>query len=142
MASYIALFIFVAIVIAVIVFFAMRHSKMKSSAWRGTVVDKGTREHVRNNSVSRRNTQQNAPRPTLTIGNVSIGQAQVGNLAHISVTYYVVVKTEEGNELYWNISEGLYEKVQIGDILEKSSGSLIPMITTPTASTSPSTSQS
>jgi hypothetical protein len=106
--------IIVAILVIGGVFAIAQYFRRKGMQWSGIVIDKGYTEST---NISNRNFQ-NGP-TTIILG------AQRPNLK-----YYIVVKTNEGKELRWNVSEGLYQTFNIGDALQKNSGTLIPEVVT------------
>ena len=109
--------------IAVLVFIGLgvNYLKKRSSKWNAVVVDKDFREQVRNHN-NRRPMRNNGIGAAINIGpqGVSIGN----NNRHVTVNYFAILKSEEGKEFKWRISEGMYEKIQIGDKVEKQSGSM------------------
>jgi ABC-type Na+ efflux pump permease subunit len=124
MSEKLILFVILGVIALVFVLVSMNHFKKKSSSWKGVVIDKGTREKVRNNTTNR----NNSVGPNITIGKVSIGGLTNSNQRHVSISYFVVVKTDQGKEINWGISEGLYEKIKVGDEIEKTAGTMTPSI--------------
>ena len=97
-------------------FLIINYFRKRATEWIGIVIDKGTTQSYRTTSVRRS--------PRVNVGPFSLGQ----NNRHININYYVVVETDSGKEIRWNISEGLYEVVKVGDKLKKDKGTTIPRV--------------
>ncbi len=111
------------VIIGVVLFFAVlfiwliiSHFKKRSTQWTGTVIDKGYTERVQTTG---------SRRGGLKIGGTAISH---GGGQHVSLNYYIVVKIDGEKELRWSISEGLYQRISIGDKLSKDSGTMIPRV--------------
>lgn len=93
--------------------------RRREEVFEGQVVDKDIVEGV-NNSMPM-NSQ-----PGLHIG----GTAGYGNVTH---SYVVKVQTAEGKTKTWNVSEGKYEIIKIGDHVVKPKGTTDLQIVSQTA---------
>lgn len=102
--------------IAVFVWLIVNYFKKRSMQWTGTVIDKGYNERVR--STGNRGSG-------LKIGGVAVSHNRG---QHVSLDYYIVVKIEGEKELRWSVSEGMYQRINIGDKLSKNSGTMIPQV--------------
>lgn len=115
-------------IVGFIVIFAIvggLYLKKKNIAFEGEVIDKDIKE-VENID----NTVYKMSRPgTVTFGNKN-------NMSHF---YGIKVKTAAGKEIHWNISEGKYEIVKIGDYVTKRSGTTDIEITQKISDTNPQT---
>ncbi len=134
MSENIIIFVVLGIFALVFVGIGINYFKKRSSEWKATVIDKDYSEQVRNhNTVNRGNFPNRGAGPSINIGSrgISIGAANQRNL---SINYFVKLKSEQGKEFRWKISEAMYEKIQIGDTLEKKPGTTVPTII---ATTSP-----
>jgi len=115
--------------VLIVIFIIVNNYKRKQSSWTGVVIDKGFDEHIVNNTMTTsRSPRNNSAGSNIKIGNISIGGMSNRNQSHVSFKYYIVIKTQEDKELKWSISEGLYEKINLGDTLNKPSGTMIPLI--------------
>lgn len=102
--------------LCMLAFFAISFYQRKSMVWTGIVIDKGFDEHTQSNDNG---------------GGIQIGKSLRigGNVQnYVSRKYYIRVKTDVGQELKWNISEGLYGVINIGDRLAKDAGTQIPRV--------------
>ncbi len=82
--------------------------KKKNMSFEGEVIDKDVKEIENIN-----NTVNDMGRPgTLTFSTKN----------NTSRVYSIKVKTMAGKEIHWNISEGKYEIIKIGDFVTKRSG--------------------
>jgi len=113
----------IAVLVIVIGFVIIQYFRRRSAKWAGSVIDKGFTEHVDRDTVSNRSSQSGS---SLKIGGLTIG----GNMQqrHVTRSYYIRVQTDEGKEIKWPVSEGLYETIKIGDRLTKEPGTQIPRI--------------
>ncbi len=106
-----------AIIAIILIFVAVRYFRRRAMRWTGIVIDKNYIENI----ITRR-------------GNGSVVKAgsfeiDMNPQTQVKKNYYIVVKTDAGQELRWDISEGLYPIINIGDRLSKEPGTMIPMIT-------------
>ena len=105
----------------------MQHRKRKNAQWSGTVIDKDTKkEYIHNTRHSRRNRRRGGSGIGLAGAVLAGNSMRRGNY---TLKYYIFVKTDEGEEIKWEVSDGLYEEVNIGDQLKKEPGTTIPEIT-------------
>ena len=95
----------------------------REEVFEGQVVDKDIIENV-NNSMPMNN------QPGFHIG----GPIGVNNVTH---TYVVKVQTAEGKTKTWNVSEGKYEIIKIGDHVSKPKGTTELQLVSSTSSQNP-----
>ncbi len=98
-------------IIGFIVIFAIiggLYLKKKNMSFDGEVIDKDIKETDNIN-----NTVNNMDRP---------GTISFGNKNNVSHFYSIKVRTTAGKDIHWNISEGKYEIIKIGDFVTKRSG--------------------
>jgi regulatory protein YycI of two-component signal transduction system YycFG len=118
--------LFIGVFGAIGVALVVQHFKRKGSEWSGTVIDKDVHENVRNNTTSRHSNLDNRSGVQLGTGGPRFGMQ---NQSHVTLSYSIRVNTSDGKEIKWPISEGLYQQIDIGDQLQKDSGTKIPRIT-------------
>lgn len=128
MANEIIIILVVVVIVAVIGFSIFQKSRRKKEQWTGVVIDKGYSETVRRDTTSRTGFRGSG-RVNINIGGIGgMGMGNQNQPRHVSVNYYIVVKTETGEEIKRNVSEGFYQTVDIGDKIAKDSGTTIPKI--------------
>lgn len=93
------------VVITTVIVMAIRR---REETFEGEVIDKNIVENVNNMPMNSMNTINN--------GGINIGN---GGVQH---QYYVKVKTTSGKTVGYKISSGMYERVQIGDMVRKPKG--------------------
>ncbi len=120
MQNNIFLIVIVVIVVGVGLFAIVQYFKRKGMSWSGVVIDKSFTETQVSNSNSR------SSGSTLSVGGFGVNLGQRPQA--VNITYYLVVKTDDGKELRWNVGEGLYGTINIGDRLRKSPGSMTPEV--------------
>lgn len=113
----------------------IRFIRRRTSSWRGTVIDKDFREHIR--TASRSRNQPMGTGPAINIGGMRIGNPLQVNQSHMTMQYFAIVQLDTGKEIRWPISESLYQQINVGDVLVKPSGSTVPRIESRAVGTQP-----
>lgn len=93
-------------VAAIAIFAGVQYVRRLMQEWQGKVTDKDTRVRRHNNRNRRRRRS-----------GISINSGTTTTIEH-----YIWVETDEGKEIKWKVTEGLYEQVGIGDRVKKDSG--------------------
>ena len=117
--------IFVAIaaaIIGLIVWSIVDTRKRKAAMWTGVVLDKHVSETIDRGSSSR--TEGNGISFSTNRG-LSIGNS---SQAAVNRTYSLSIKSNTGTEFTWDVGEGFYSEVSVGDTLRKDAGTLIPTV--------------
>ncbi len=111
--------IFLIIFFGVIAFMIVSYFRKKEEVFQGVVIDKNINEvqHMNNGG------------PHMTAG-------MSGGVTH---QYMIKVKTDNGKEIKYQISEGKYEIVKIGDRVSKAKGTTDIDISSSSQTTSPTT---
>ncbi len=78
----------------------------RTESFEGVVVDKDVRENI-NNTMPNRS------------GGITLGATNGGNVTH---QYMLKVKTDAGKTIHYQVSEGKYQLINIGDRVSKRSG--------------------
>lgn len=122
MSAILPIIIFIAI-FAGAIFLGLRASKQRVEAsWSGEVIDKSVDENVERNDQF--NNNDNRP---INIGfGVGTNNAQIQPV--VTHSYRVTIKTDDGKEIFWSVSSGMYEQIKIGDRMVKKSGEATPQI--------------
>lgn len=114
-----------ALVVLMFGYMIISAKKRKSAVWAGTVIDKNISETV--HSAMGNNSGRGG-------GLISFNLGTGNNNQSVTKSYYIIVKTDDGQQINWPISSGFYEQVNIGDGLSKPSGTVVPEITARSAS--------
>lgn len=104
-----ALTIAIAIFGAAIVYIIYAKVKRKGASWVGTVVDKNVTESA-SSSV-----------------NDNASGLVIGNRNAVNRSYTIRIKSDSGEEFSWPVGEGFYESTNVGDRLQKDSGTETPV---------------
>ena len=113
----------VIILVGAFSFMIIQNFRRKGMQWSGVVIDKNSSENISRSQPTVMNNQS-----SLTLGSIRIGGSDFQPQQRINLQYYIIVKTDDGKELRWNVSEGLYQTLNIGDKLKKDSGTMIPEV--------------
>jgi hypothetical protein len=115
--------IFVMVFLGILGFALYSRKQRKDASWSGTVTDKNAQEVVQNSNIPYQNQNRSFG---VTLGGVN---NVMGNNQVVTHQYDITVMTDEGKELRWPVSSGMYETVSIGDKLVKRSGTETSEIT-------------
>lgn len=103
--------------VAIFGFVGLSYLKKRKRAFTGQIVDKDIVQRTRNSSMRDRERGHN--------GGIRIG---TGGMSFGNTNTYedhiVKIKTNEGDVVSMNVSDGMYENLNIGDTVEKPSGSM------------------
>lgn len=99
----------IGIFVAVVGLFAGLYIRRRAIAFAGKVIDKDVHEQVNNNF----NQNQAANK------GISINTASASNVTH---QYMIKILTDAGKTINWQVSQGKYEIINIGDHVTKPAG--------------------
>ncbi|MDB5164034.1 MAG: hypothetical protein JWS12_652 [Candidatus Saccharibacteria bacterium] len=109
----------VGVVVAILAFVIGLYLRRRSMAFEGEVIDKDVREMVNN-------TNQGQGGLTINMG---------GNTGNVTHSYMIKVQTSTGKTINWQVSEGKYQQVNIGDHVTKQADTTDIAITPKTPTT-------
>lgn len=112
----------VVLIVGLSIYATVSHFKRKGMQWSGVVLDKGSRE-IKSVDRSPREKQS-----SLSVGGFTFGGGTAPAQQTVTYSYFIVVKTDAQEEIKWDISEGLYEVIKVGDRVKKDSGAMTPQI--------------
>lgn len=107
--------IVIIIFVAIVGLFIGAYVHRRQEVFEGEVIDKDIQEQVNNNF----NGNQNRSGVGFTLRGVNFNNNNGSNVTH---TYSIKVRITTGKEINWQISEGKYEIVKIGDHVTKQAG--------------------
>ncbi len=112
MNSIVSIVIFVVIFGGVVAYIIVSAIRRREIQFEGSVIDKNIIENRQMNNGMNRG-------PGITLGNNMNGNNMNGGVTH---EYKIRVKTDQGKEVNYKVSEGMYETIKIGDRVSKPHG--------------------
>lgn len=107
--------LFVVVFGCFLVAFIVQKVKRRGAQWTGTVIDKSMSEDMVRDSLHDRNDNQGL-------------NIRLGNTNAVKRTYQLRIRDTAGKEFGWQVGEGVYQSVNVGDTLQKQPGTETPTV--------------